>query len=275
MPIGLPTHLEGGQASRVAAIHGNKGQSQREKALAAFKDNKIRVLVATDIAARGIDVDLVTHVVNYELPDVPESYVHRIGRTARAGAAGVAIALVDHEERGQLRDIERLTRQSIPAEDRRDPNARPQQRETGRPESRQRQGQRPGPAARVAARRGRAKAAAMAKARARATANRNSNRRSVRRGRRNLTADRAGRRSATAGPTTAVSRTVSVSSNGALRAAGTGRPPSRRGWVIDALPAATVAARLAATLPYGTVPSFRRSCGRRADGRLGDLQCQD
>jgi ATP-dependent RNA helicase RhlE len=77
--------------------------------------------VATDIAARGIDIDEVTHVVNYELPYVPESYVHRIGRTARAGAAGVAISLCDAEERGQLRDIERLIRQIIPAEDRRQP----------------------------------------------------------------------------------------------------------------------------------------------------------
>ena len=108
---------------RVAAIHGNKSQSQREAALAAFRASKIRVLVATDIAARGIDVDLVTHVVNFELPDVPESYLHRIGRTARAGARGIAISLCDAEERDQLRDIERLTRQSIPAEDRRDRTA--------------------------------------------------------------------------------------------------------------------------------------------------------
>jgi ATP-dependent RNA helicase RhlE len=105
----------------VAAIHGGKSQPQRERALAAFRDAKVRVLVATDIAARGIDINRVTHVVNYELPDVPESYVHRIGRTARAGAAGIAISLCDAEERGQLRDIERLTRQSIPAEDRRQP----------------------------------------------------------------------------------------------------------------------------------------------------------
>jgi ATP-dependent RNA helicase RhlE len=106
---------------RVAVIHGGKSQSQRERALAAFRASQIRVLVATDIAARGIDIDQVTHVVNYELPHVPESYVHRIGRTARAGAAGIAISLCDAEERGQLRDIERLTRQSIPAEDRRQP----------------------------------------------------------------------------------------------------------------------------------------------------------
>jgi ATP-dependent RNA helicase RhlE len=106
---------------RVAAIHGNKSQSQREQALAAFRAARVRVLVATDIAARGIDIDQVTHVVNYELPDVPESYVHRIGRTARAGAAGIAISLCDADEREQLRDIERLTRQSIPAEDRRAP----------------------------------------------------------------------------------------------------------------------------------------------------------
>jgi ATP-dependent RNA helicase RhlE len=102
----------------VASIHGNKSQSQREQALAAFRASRIRVLVATDIAARGIDVDLVTHVVNYELPDVPESYVHRIGRTARAGAQGIAISLCDADEREQLRAIERLTRQSIPAEHR-------------------------------------------------------------------------------------------------------------------------------------------------------------
>lgn len=104
---------------RAAAIHGNKSQSQREQALAAFRASKIRVLVATDIAARGIDIDHVTHVVNFELPDVPESYVHRIGRTARAGTQGIAISLCDVEERGLLRDIERLTRQAIPAEDRR------------------------------------------------------------------------------------------------------------------------------------------------------------
>jgi ATP-dependent RNA helicase RhlE len=105
----------------VAAIHGGKSQPQREHALAAFRTSKIRVLVATDIAARGLDIDRVTHVVNYELPDMPEAYVHRIGRTARAGAVGIAISLCDAEEREQLRDIERLTRQAIPAEDRRQP----------------------------------------------------------------------------------------------------------------------------------------------------------
>jgi ATP-dependent RNA helicase RhlE len=104
---------------RVAAIHGNKSQSQREHALAAFRASKVRALVATDIAARGIDIDEVTHVVNYELPDVPESYVHRIGRTARAGAIGFAISLCAADERAQLRNIEHLIRQSIPAEDRR------------------------------------------------------------------------------------------------------------------------------------------------------------
>jgi ATP-dependent RNA helicase RhlE len=103
----------------VAAIHGNKSQSQREQALAALRSSKIRVLVATDIAARGIDIDQITHVVNYELPDVPETYVHRVGRTARAGAQGVAISLCGPDERGQLRDIERLTRQTIATDDRR------------------------------------------------------------------------------------------------------------------------------------------------------------
>ena len=111
-------HLEAAGVG-VAAIHGNKSQAQREKALDAFRGARIRVLVATDIAARGIDVDQVSHVVNYELPDVPEAYVHRIGRTARAGHAGIAISLCDAEERDQLRDIERLTRQSIASEDRR------------------------------------------------------------------------------------------------------------------------------------------------------------
>jgi ATP-dependent RNA helicase RhlE len=97
-----------------AAIHGNKSQSQRERALAAFKSGDTRVLVATDIAARGIHVENVTHVVNYDLPNVPESYVHRIGRTARAGAAGMAISFCNNEERAYLRDIEKLTRMSLP-----------------------------------------------------------------------------------------------------------------------------------------------------------------
>ncbi|GLK77248.1 RNA helicase [Methylopila jiangsuensis] len=102
-----------------AAIHGNKSQSQRERALGSFRTGHIKILIATDIAARGIDVDGVTHVVNHDIPNVPESYVHRIGRTARAGAEGVAYSLVANDERMYLRDIERLIRQSIPAEDRR------------------------------------------------------------------------------------------------------------------------------------------------------------
>jgi ATP-dependent RNA helicase RhlE len=101
------------------AIHGNKSQNNRERVLAAFRDGSLRTLVATDIAARGIDVDGVSHVINYDLPNIPESYVHRIGRTARAGAEGTAISFCDHEERAFLRDIERLIRQSIPATDRR------------------------------------------------------------------------------------------------------------------------------------------------------------
>ncbi|MFL6763736.1 MAG: helicase-related protein, partial [Sphingomicrobium sp.] len=95
------------------AIHGNKSQAQRERALAGFKSGDMPVLVATDIAARGIDIPGVSHVVNYDLPDVPEQYVHRIGRTARAGADGIAIAFCSPEERGNLRDIERTTRQRI------------------------------------------------------------------------------------------------------------------------------------------------------------------
>jgi ATP-dependent RNA helicase RhlE len=101
------------------AIHGNKSQPQRERVLAAFRDGKLRTLIATDIAARGIDVDGVSHVFNYDLPNIPESYVHRIGRTARAGAEGIAISFCDHEERAFLRDIERLIRMTIPATDRR------------------------------------------------------------------------------------------------------------------------------------------------------------
>ncbi len=97
-----------------AAIHGNKSQPQRERALASFKDGSCRVLVATDIAARGIDVEGVSHVVNFDLPNVPESYVHRIGRTARAGADGLAISFCNDEEKAYLRDIERVTRQKVP-----------------------------------------------------------------------------------------------------------------------------------------------------------------
>jgi ATP-dependent RNA helicase RhlE len=95
------------------AIHGNKAQNARQRALDGFKKGSIRVLVATDIAARGIDVDGVTHVINFELPNEPESYVHRIGRTARAGADGIAISFCDHEERGYLRDIEKTIRQTV------------------------------------------------------------------------------------------------------------------------------------------------------------------
>ena len=101
------------------AIHGNKSQPQRERALDEFKNGRAKILVATDIAARGIDVDGVSHVFNYDLPNIPESYVHRIGRTARAGAEGVAISFVDHEEAAYLRDIERLIRMTIPSVNRR------------------------------------------------------------------------------------------------------------------------------------------------------------
>ena len=102
-----------------SSIHGAKSQGQRERALAAFRLGQTRALVATDIAARGIDIDDVSHVVNFELPEVAEAYVHRIGRTARAGKAGQAISLCDHEERDHLRAIERLTRLNLPKADRR------------------------------------------------------------------------------------------------------------------------------------------------------------
>jgi ATP-dependent RNA helicase RhlE len=96
------------------AIHGNKSQNARERALAGFKAGRTRVLVATDIAARGIDIDDVTHVVNFDVPEVPETYVHRIGRTARAGAAGMALSFCEADERADWLNIEKLTRQEIP-----------------------------------------------------------------------------------------------------------------------------------------------------------------
>jgi ATP-dependent RNA helicase RhlE len=95
------------------AIHGNKSQSQRQDALRNFKNRTTRVLVATDIAARGIDIDELTHVVNYELPNVPETYVHRIGRTGRAGASGVAVSFCDRDEKAFLNDIQKLTKKQI------------------------------------------------------------------------------------------------------------------------------------------------------------------
>ena len=103
----------GNAGIEAAAIHGNKSQGQRERALDMFKKGQVRVLIATDIAARGIDIDAVSHVINYELPNVPESYVHRIGRTARAGAGGSAIAFCADDERPFLRDIEKLTRTKV------------------------------------------------------------------------------------------------------------------------------------------------------------------
>ncbi len=100
-----------------AAIHGNKSQGAREKALDGFKQGKLKVLVATDIAARGIDVSSITHVINYDLPDDPKSYVHRIGRTARAGRKGVAISFCDPNERKLLKEIEKCIKFKIPVDD--------------------------------------------------------------------------------------------------------------------------------------------------------------
>jgi ATP-dependent RNA helicase RhlE len=101
---------------RADAIHGNKSQNARQKALEDFRSGKVRVLVATDIAARGIDVDGISHVINFDLPNEPESYVHRIGRTARAGNEGIAISFCDGEERAFLRDIEKTIRQPVPVD---------------------------------------------------------------------------------------------------------------------------------------------------------------
>jgi ATP-dependent RNA helicase RhlE len=118
------------------AIHGNKSQSARTRALAEFKSGELQVLVATDIAARGIDIDQLPHVVNYELPNVPEDYVHRIGRTGRAGAEGEAVSLVCVDEEGFLADIEKLIKRSIPKEVvpgfEPDPHARPEPIQLGR-----------------------------------------------------------------------------------------------------------------------------------------------
>ncbi|NOQ92704.1 MAG: DEAD/DEAH box helicase, partial [Flavobacteriaceae bacterium] len=105
-----------GAGITAAAIHGNKSQGARTKALAGFKKGEVRVLVATDIAARGLDIPLLPHVVNFELPNVPEDYVHRIGRTGRAGASGEAISLVSQEEKDYLRDIEKLLGQKLEIE---------------------------------------------------------------------------------------------------------------------------------------------------------------
>ncbi len=99
---------------RAEAIHGNKSQNARQNALNNFKTGRIRVLVATDIAARGIDVDNLSHVINFEIPNIPETYVHRIGRTGRAGASGIALSFCDQEEKAYLKDIQKLIRQEIP-----------------------------------------------------------------------------------------------------------------------------------------------------------------
>ena len=100
-----------------AAIHGNKSQNARQHALSNFKNGNLRVLVATDIAARGIDIDELTHVINFELPNVPETYVHRIGRTGRAGNTGIALSFCDQEERTELKDIQKLIAKNIPVVD--------------------------------------------------------------------------------------------------------------------------------------------------------------
>jgi ATP-dependent RNA helicase RhlE len=114
------------------AIHGNKSQTARQRALEGFRRGQARVLVATDIAARGIDIDGVTHVINFEVPNVPESYVHRIGRTARAGASGTALSFCAHDERAYLRDIERLTGRSCTVAEHRFRHAMPAAPRTNR-----------------------------------------------------------------------------------------------------------------------------------------------
>ncbi len=112
----IAEHLVG-QGIGAEAIHGNKSQNARERARPGVKSGRVRALIATDIAARGIDVDGVTHVINFDVPEVPETYVHRIGRTARAGASGMAMTFVDGEEREDWRNILRLIRQEVPVVD--------------------------------------------------------------------------------------------------------------------------------------------------------------
>jgi ATP-dependent RNA helicase RhlE len=127
----LATWLER-QGVNAAAIHGDKSQQQRTEALEAFKSGQVRVLVATDVAARGLDIDDLPHVINYELPHVAEDYIHRIGRTGRAGKPGDAISLVAPEERGRLADIERLIKlkiEQVPVQDFQ-PGATPPERES-------------------------------------------------------------------------------------------------------------------------------------------------
>ena len=129
------------------AIHGNKSQNARQRALEMFKTGKARVLVATDIAARGIDIDDISHVINFELPNEPESYVHRIGRTARAGGEGIAISFCDPSERGYLRDIERIIRMKIEVVAHELPELTPEQlkaQEERRPPHGHRHGGKPG-----------------------------------------------------------------------------------------------------------------------------------
>jgi ATP-dependent RNA helicase RhlE len=99
---------------KAEAIHGNKSQNARQRALFNFKNRDTRILVATDIAARGIDIDEMTHVINYELPNIPETYVHRIGRTGRAGASGIAFSFCDNDETAELRDIHKMLGKNIP-----------------------------------------------------------------------------------------------------------------------------------------------------------------
>jgi ATP-dependent RNA helicase RhlE len=109
----VATHLQKREINAMA-IHGNKSQGARERALEGFKRGRVRVLVATDIAARGIDVELISHVINFDIPNIPETYVHRIGRTARAGASGIALSFCQEDERPYLVDIQRLIGQHIP-----------------------------------------------------------------------------------------------------------------------------------------------------------------
>ncbi|SMF38530.1 ATP-dependent RNA helicase RhlE [Tistlia consotensis] len=141
------------------AIHGNKSQNARQRALGRFRDGQARVLVATDIAARGIDVQGITHVVNFDLPNEPESYVHRIGRTARAGATGIALSFCDGSERGYLKDIEKLTGQRLVVANDVDPRDLPQEaaparRGQGQGQGRGQQGRNQGGGSKVAFRQG-------------------------------------------------------------------------------------------------------------------------
>ena len=255
------------------AIHGNKSQNQRERVLAAFRSGKVRILVATDIAARGIDVEGISHVVNFDLPNIPESYVHRIGRTARAGAAGIAISFCDGEERAYLRDIEKLIRISIPATDQRGV------RHAAEPHA---NGQRPSPLLRMST------ASRTAKARSSTSRSRTGSSRTNRRSRASSTRrNRSSRAMAirsssratassinsrvTASSVSSRATAISTSSSRATAISTSSTARRRRRRATEALPRSASCGRRTGR---NTMPAALRPAGRRANGIGGKEPCR-